>query len=60
MFGGIDIYQDAKGHFPMGAARFIHRPRDGGPRCREFVGTIYCDRGHIRQPFDETLVDRTI
>lgn len=54
MRDSIDIYQDANGYFSMGPARFIHG--SGGVRFGEFIGTIYCDRGVIRDPVDDTLV----
>ena len=55
MLDRIDIYQDAEGYFAMGPARFIHGS-GGGARCGEFIGTVYCDRGVIREPVDDTLV----
>lgn len=54
MRGSIDIYQDAQGYFSMAPVRFI--PGSGGVRFGEFIGTIYCDRGAIREPVDDTLV----
>ena len=51
----IDIYQDEQGYFSMGPARFIHRADRRGPRVGKFVATIYCDRGTIREPFNNLL-----
>ena len=25
-------------------------------RCGDFIGTVYCDIGHVREPFNDTLV----
>ena len=50
----IDIYKDARGYFSGPAARNI---QEADRLCRgEFIGTVYCDHGHIREPFNDTLV----
>ncbi len=49
----IDIYQDEQGFFSLRPARNI---QEAHRICQsEFIGTVYCDLGHVREPFDDTL-----
>lgn len=50
----IDVYQDEQGCFSLRPARNLQEARRIYEA--EFIGTVYCDTGQVRDPFGDTLI----